>query len=347
MRLLHFYLLFLTFSRFLVDTIAHSTGDVEVEFQRFMEKYGRKYVGDEFGKRLSIFASNLKIQRELNRYRGSAPVGDHHATAWYGVNKFSDLSPEEFKERYLTSLNVSVKPSGNVHKPASTRQPIARDLPKAIDWRVKGIVSKPQNQEACGGCWAFATVETVESMRALKYGMLTELSIQQTLDCSLDFDKSLYSCSGGDTCTALEWMSRAKVKIVSQTDYPLTNSFQWCKMMDFNKTMGVIVSNYTCDNFQGAEYKLLHNLAMHGPLAVTVDASNWVNYQGGVIQYHCGEVPQNHAVQIVGYNTTGQIPYYIVKNSWGTDFGHDGYLYVMFNGNTCRIAERVSLVDVV
>jgi len=51
---------------------------------------------------------------------------------------------------------------------------------------------------------------------------------------------------------------------------------------------------------------MLQLLSSYGPLTVGVDASNWVNYQGGIIQYHCGEVPRNHAVQIVGYDLTGK-----------------------------------------
>ena len=61
-----------------------------------------------------------------------------------------------------------------------------------------------------------------------------------------------------------------------------------------------LVFRYACE-----ELLMLQLLSSYGPLTVGVDASNWVNYQGGIIQYHCGEVPRNHAVQIVGYDLTG------------------------------------------
>ena len=54
---------------------------------------------------------------------------------------------------------------------------------------------------------------------------------------------------------------------------------------------------------------MLQLIATHGPLTISVDASDWSNYQGGVIQYHCGEVPSNHGVQIVGYNLNGKLIY--------------------------------------
>ena len=57
-------------------------------------------------------------------------------------------------------------------------------------------------------------------------------------------------------------------------------------------------------SYKDNEFAMLQLLSSYGPLTVSVDASNWVNYQGGIIQFHCGEVPRNHAVQIVGYDLT-------------------------------------------
>lgn len=87
-------------------------------------------------------------------------------------------------------------------------------------------------------------------------------------------------------------------------------------------------------------------LAYHGPLTVAVDATSWQDYLGGVIQFHC-EDNRNHAVQVVGYDISGAVPYYIVRNTWGTAFGLDGYLNVAIGKNLCAIAEEVSAVDVI
>lgn len=102
-------------------------------------------------------------------------------------------------------------------------------------------------------------------------------------------------------------------------------------------------------------------LANHGPLVAAVDASSWQDYLGGIIQYHCSN-NKNHAVQIVGYNlkgnwlkvvtgsncicSKGDIPYYIVRNTWGRDFGIEGYLHIAIGKNLCGIAEEVSALDV-
>jgi len=114
-----------------------------------------------------------------------------------------------------------------------------------------------------------------------------------------------------------------------------------------------------------------------------VDAANWQYYVGGIIQFNC-ETNLNHAVQvrkiyfdflfpffafiiyyieffsiyftlslfisldiqIVGYDKTGDTPHYIVRNSWGTKFGDNGYLYVAIGSNLCGIANHVAWLSV-
>ena len=87
----------------------------------------------------------------------------------------------------------------------------------------------------------------------------------------------------------------------------------------------------------GFEDEILKLLTNHGPVAVSVNAVNWQNYLGGIIQFHCDGGIQNinHAVQIVGYDRNSPVPHYIVRNSWGTEFGDNGYLYIAIGSNLC------------
>lgn len=107
-------------------------------------------------------------------------------------------------------------------------------------------------------------------------------------------------------------------------------------------------NNRACYSFVNAESELLTLLVTHGPVAAAVNAISWQNYLGGVIQYHCdGSFNYlNHAVQIVGYDTSASIPHYIIKNSWGSTFGNKGYIYIAIGKNLCGKTnyERVACV---
>ncbi|XP_037088275.1 cathepsin O-like [Pollicipes pollicipes] len=208
-------------------------------------------------------------------------------------------------------------------------------LPARVDWRDRGVVTPVRNQADCGACWAFSTVEVLETMHALKTGNLTQLSVQQVIDCS----SNNLGCTGGDVCWALDWMSANG--IVPELRYPLTLRDDACRLQ--SSASGVLLRTYHCDSMVGNEEGMLRLLATRGPIAVGADATSWQDYVGGVIRFNCeGEL--NHAVQIVGYDTTGPVPYYIVRNSWGADFGLDGYLHVAVGSDLCGLSEEVGSI---
>uniref|UniRef100_T1J1Q3 Peptidase C1A papain C-terminal domain-containing protein n=1 Tax=Strigamia maritima TaxID=126957 RepID=T1J1Q3_STRMM len=227
------------------------------------------------------------------------------------------------------------------------------NLPKKLDWRDYGAVTAIKNQKNCGACWAFSTVETMESMKKIKLDdQLQELSVQQVIDCARGENNG---CEGGDTCTVLEWMDKTRFNLTSENDYPLTDVQATCKAVE-SATRLQLEKNFTCNSYVGDEEAMIKLLADHGPLVAAVDATTWQDYLGGIIQYHCGGIT-NHAVQIVGYDLTGkkyqifrlpvgEIPFYIVRNSWGSGFGLDGYLHIEIGKNLCEIATRVSTLSV-
>ena len=264
-------------------------------------------------------------------------------SAYYGPTKFSDLSFEEFRDQYLSDLKVSRKttlPSEN-HTPI--RNIKALKIPQRIDWRNfknDSYVTKVKNQLKCGGCWAFSATETIESMKAIQTGLPPpELSVQEVIDCSNDNN----GCRGGDPYQATKWLRDTQTPVTTNSKYPLTDTSDYCRLIT-NNSDGVIVKTCSSSSLMGKEDKILQ-LLNRGPVSVAVDASTWNNYMGGIIQYHC-ETRINHAVQIVGYDISGDIHYYIVRNSWGTDFGDGGYLYIKIGENLCGIAEEVTTVTV-
>ncbi|XP_055931593.1 cathepsin O-like [Argiope bruennichi] len=313
--------------------------DIFQLFSDYIRRFNKSYEFGtmEFKKRESIFEQTLRRIEWLNKHRNSS------LDALYGINQFSDLTPEEFKKiTHLKKFNTTAKKAYPLQKKLMTSQNPIRDLPKKVDWREKNIITPVNNQDSCGACWAFSSVETIEAMYALKTGVLEQWSVQQVIDCAAAPNRG---CGGGDTCLTVEWLYESGAKIVLAQDYPFTGETGDCKTVQSEKTVS-IAKNFTCDSFVGEEYLMLLHLAHHGPLIAAVDATGWQDYLGGIIQFNCDN-ERNHAVQIVGYDLTGEIPYYIVRNSWGIEFGNDGYLNIVIGKNMCRIAEEVSAVDVI
>jgi len=351
---------------------------LELQFKNYSSVYNKSYPSqEEREKRFNIFKKTLERIKHLNSKQDdlltttgeevSGQLKQSHkywkhgmpkneGIAKWGLTAFSDMDTEEFKNEYLDpgfldrvlSRKKSRKHFKSNQDPSegfllnnliSRKKRAATTVPDKINWLTKGVVTPVKHQKSCGACWAFSTVETVESMNALQKGTLEQLSVQQVIDCSKNGNMG---CNGGDTCTAIDWMSSSRLAL--EKDYPTTLKNENCLLQAANNGIRVN-SNFSCSDFEGSEDEMLSVLANHGPVTVAVDAANWQFYVGGIIQWNC-EANLNHAVQIVGYDKTGSTPHYIVRNSWGTDFGDKGYLYVAIGSNLCGIASHVAWLSV-
>ncbi|XP_011495433.1 PREDICTED: cathepsin O-like isoform X2 [Ceratosolen solmsi marchali] len=318
-------------------------------FEAYVTEYKKPYKFNrtEYERRFERFQRSLRKIDALNGLR----MSEHSAR--YGVTEYSDMTEQEF-------LALNLHPDlpahserhhqchyHHIHSAKRSRR-ASLILPMKHDWREKGVVTAIKSQGNCGACWAFSVVEVAESMFAISNKTLSALSIQEMIDCA---GNNNFGCEGGDICSLLEWLVISKTRILPEANYPLTRITNVCKLQKKNveSQVGIQVSDFTCDNFVNAEEELLKELVTKGPVAAAVNALSWQNYLGGIIQFHCdGSFANlNHAVQIVGYDKTAEIPYYIVRNSWGSSFGDKGYLYIAIGNNLCGIANQVSAVDVV
>jgi C1A family cysteine protease len=92
-----------------------------------------------------------------------------------------------------------------------------------------------------------------------------------------------------------------------------------------------------------SEEDMKEHVMSTGPLSICLDASDWSTYQSGVVS-ECTTEP-NHCVQVVGINT--EEGYWIVRNSWGTTWGQEGYIYLKYGQNTCAITTDPTYASVV
>lgn len=319
----------------LASSLHYDSGDPSIangSFMFFFKSYNRTYRqgSEEFHKRYQLF------QESLRRHRFLSSSSNDTDTATYGVNQFSDLSSEEFRTKYLRAWPVHVPRYSKLRKSLGKIS-----LPGKFDWREKNVVTPIRNQLSCGGCWAFSIVGGIETVYAIKEHRLLELSVQQVIDCS----KNDYGCNGGSTVSALRWLNETKVKLVQESEYPFKAATGTCRHFP-DSSFGVSVKGYEAYDFSTQEEEMAQKLMKLGPLAVIVDAVSWQDYQGGIIQHHCSSGESNHAVLITGFDRTGDVPYWIVKNSWGTTWGIDGYVHVKIGANICGIADSVAAVFV-
>jgi len=291
-----------------------------------VKKFSKHYSPSEIPKKFGAFMAN---KAEISRL--SADARSRGLNTKFGYTKFSDLTAEEFKLYYLGY-------KANDQTTTKTRsqwENVNVALPDSLDWRKKGAVTAVKDQGQCGSCWAFSATEGVESGWFISGHKIPTLAPQQVVDC----DTTDQGCNGGDLPTAFAYIQGAGME--PESDYPYTAEDGTC-----NYDQSDVVAKIT--GFQYAtqsqnETAMQAAMITNGPLSVCVDASSWQNYDGGIIT-SCGD-SLDHCVQIVGWASDNSgTPYWIVRNSWNTDWGIDGYLYVERNQDECGIAEEATYV---
>lgn len=295
-------------------------------FARFAHRYGRKYESeDEMKQRYSIFANSLETIRSHNN-KGLPYT--------LGVNEFADMTWEEFSKNKLgAAQHCSATKKGN-HKLTDAVLPLTQD------WRKTGIVSPVKNQGSCGSCWTFSTTGALEAAYAQAYGKSVSLSEQQLVDCAGDFNN--FGCNGGLPSQAYEYI-KYNGGLDSEEAYPYTGKDGACKYSSENAAVRVLDAvNIT----MGAEDELKHAVGVVRPVSVAFQViSNFRLYTGGVFTSdNCGSDPMdvNHAVVAVGYGVEDGIPYWLIKNSWGADWGLNGYFKMEMGKNMCGVATCAS-----
>jgi C1A family cysteine protease len=297
--------------------------------QKFVEwtrTYNKEYIDEEISTRYINFKASVE---RINKKNAESP------NKIWGLTKFSDMTPHEFKEKALLKPKTPKRVEG-----VDVLQPKPITAPTFLDWRTKGAVTPVKNQEQCGSCWAFSVTENVESQWILAghgTNATIDLAPQQIVDC----DSSDDGCNGGDPPTAYEYLMTAG-GLESESAYPYTAEDGSCS---FKKGSVVAkISNWKYATSSDDETTMQNNLVSWGPLSVCVDAANWQDYSGGVMGgWQCAWINiLDHCVELVGYDTTGSTPFWIVRNSWGTDWGENGYIRLEMWDNTCGISEEAT-----
>jgi KDEL-tailed cysteine endopeptidase len=199
----------------------------------------------------------------------------------------------------------------------SSRAVAQTSLPASVDWRTHGAVTPVRNMGQCGASWAFAAVAAVEGVTAIHSGKLHSLSEQELIDCT--GVEGNHGCSGGSAEGAFHWIARHG--ITSEAQYPYTARDRQCRLGS------PVVARLTGFQHVATDVRSLMTAVAKQPVAVLIDGSadDFHQYGGGLYPCHSGT--PNVWVTIVGYGVdASKRAYWIVKGSWGTEWGEHGYM---------------------
>jgi C1A family cysteine protease len=220
--------------------------------------------------------------------------------------------------------------------PVATAEISNDALPASVDWRTKGAVTPVKDQGQCDSGWAFSATGAVEGVVAINSGKLNSLSEQQLIDCTRGQGVAGYpvneGCNGGSAPPAFVYITK-KGGIASEANYPYTARDGMCKVA----TPVSKISGWGALP-EGDEQALMEAVARQPVSVVVDDSGGFQAYHGGVFNGPCGAT-LNQPVLIVGYGEDAGIPYWIVKNSWGTNWGDHGYIRMARGKNLCGIAD--------
>ncbi|KAL5575267.1 hypothetical protein UlMin_016966 [Ulmus minor] len=306
--------------------------------EEWMNLHGRTYKNDaEKEMRLKIFMENAEFVEKFNSKNSS------HTFELSTQNEFADMTNEEFSQSYASGKYNS---SNLLNQAARANQSFSLEdaggsIPTSIDWRAKGAVTPIRQQGVCGSCWAFSAAAAVEGITKIKTGKLFSLSTEQLVDCVSS--PITDGCIRGMAEDAFEYIIQ-NGGITSENNYPYQGNKAGCDRNRASQRVAKINGYQYLP--QNNERAMLQAVSKQ-PVVAHVDTrgQQFQFYKGGIFNGNCG-TSVDHVVLIVGYGRTSDgWDYWLLKNSWGSQWGENGYMRIQRNAGfaqgRCGIANIV------
>ena len=261
--------------------------------------------------RFQIFAQNYLVIYGHNQ-------GQHAYEL--GINSFADLTDDEFRNRYLmTDSKVDLE----------FEDQLLYDEAITDDANIdhSSLVGRVKDQGTCGSCWAFGAVAALEYVYAVNNGnKLIEFSEQQFVDCCRGGKHTSHGCNGGGKYDAFDYATN--VGISKEIDYTYNGMDNSCK-----ENVPIVFKSTGIHPLpRGDNNALLERLKIQ-VIDISINASPFAFrfYKSGIVNFGCGYSEVNHDVSLVGAGTDSvtSLPYWRIKNSWGPNWGDDGFIRIL------------------
>ena len=288
--------------------LAAPLANMASQYMQYVAYWGKSYITtEEFEIRKALYIQTDAIIEAHNETDSRFKLGH---------NQFSDWTDHE-----RSRLSGGAKKYNHV---ATGPMNVNSELPQCVDWREKGAVNPVKNQAACGSCWAFSAVGSLESAHFIKTGELKSFSEQQQVSCNTE----CYGCGGGWSYKAFDfWKTNSAF---TEDAYPYTSgngdsgTCQQASLVstDVQTTGHFFVTANNIDEMKAA--------VAQQPISVSIEADKSVFqlYSSGVFDSAACGTNTDHATVVVGYASDSDGDYWIMRNSWGTSWGEDGYMRV-------------------
>lgn len=337
-NIIMFYLLL---TMLLATTTANITNE---KFQKWANNFRIQFLDDTHRERVfSNWLSNDKYIQETNDKNLSYTLGHNHLSgldmneyrSYLGFDR-EKIDSIKMKIDEVKCLYDCVKAYDKSHKLDTVQcvkvclddENFTGDLPDSVNWVEKGAVTPVKDQGQCGSCWSFSTTGALEGAYYVKTNELVSFSEQELVDCDTFSNGGRdHGCHGGLMDNAFSWIEK-NGGLCTEIDYPYKSGEtkssgtcdKSCSIVDGSK-----VTKFT-DVKKNSDDSMMEALSRQ-PVAIAIQADqrDFQLYKSGVFTGTCG-TQLDHGVLVVGYGSEGNEDYYLVKNSWSTSWGDNGYI---------------------